>query len=54
MLNVIPQNRNGEIILGNLFDKNDFIVQSLPRDRAPDNTKNKSTPILKLFPINWV
>ena len=52
MLYAIPQNRNGDIIRGNLFERNDLIVQSRPSDNAPDKTKNKSTPILKLFPIN--
>lgn len=42
-----PQNRNGLTILGSLFPKNVLMSQSLPKDNAPDNIKNKSTPHLK-------
>ena len=31
----------------NLFDKKDLMDQSLPKDRAPESIKNKSTPILE-------
>lgn len=49
-LNTNPQNRNGIVIRGSLFLRNDLISQTRPRDNAPDNIKNKGTPTLKVDP----
>ncbi len=48
-LNTNPQNRNGIVIRGSLFLRNDLISQTRPRDNAPDNIKNKGTPTLKVI-----
>lgn len=48
------QKMNGETIRGNLFPKNVLISHTRPRESAPDNIKNRSTPILKGIPKNCV
>ena len=47
-----PQNTNGKTILGIRFPKKDLMSHTLPNNSAPDNIKNKSTPILKKLSIN--
>ena len=44
-LNIVPQNKKGKIILGKRFPKNVLILHSRPKERAPDNIKNRLTPI---------
>ena len=48
-----PQNTKGSTIRGILFPKNSLMVHSRPKERAPASIKNRSTPILRLFPVNW-
>ena len=48
-----PQNTKGSTIRGILFPKNSFMDHSRPKDSAPASIKNRSTPILRLFPVNW-
>ena len=47
-----PQNRKGNVMRGKRFSKNGRIDQSLPKDKAPDNIKNKGTPTLQHESIN--